>query len=322
MWRYLLLAIFIFLPDISMAQEGLVPCGGLDQPECQSCHVPILVKEVFDWLGTVFSIIFPIILVSGGLYLVSSVGAVEAKTKVRRYLSVVIVGYIIFLASWFLVDLGMKMLVNNDTYSFWGEIQCKDQPQAQRYGRLSASGYNNHEMTSDEIKKIPAATGDTAADIANAAKNNGLNEKETALFKALVAQESTNCKNKTSPAGAYGCGQLTIATARGLDPALRGMTDDEIRNKLINDDAYNLNLSAKNFNSLMNRYNNNPDLALSAYNGGVGANAPSSDCPGLKRWQCVWDSPGCYDTGKTDCKPNKGYVETRNYVKNINNAVN
>ena len=71
----------------------------------------------------------------------------------------------------------------------------------------------------------------------------------------------------------------------------------------------------------MDRYKN-VDLALAAYNGGAGANSPSSDCPGQKRWQCVWDSPGCYNTGKTDCTPNTGYIETRNYVKNINNAVN
>jgi len=321
MWKWCLLTIFILMPVVTGAQEGLVPCGGDGQPDCQSCHVTFLIQNVFDWLGTIFSIIFPILLISLGLYLVSSVGGVEAKTAVRRFLSVVIVGYIIFMASWFLVDLGMKMMVNNDTYSFWEEIKCVDQPEAQKYSRISASGYNTHVMTDQEINNIPAATGDTAIDIANAATANGLDPKEAALFKALVAQESTNCTNKVSPAGAYGCGQLTIDTAKDLDPALKGMTDAEIRKKLIEDDAYNLNLSAKNFNMLMGKYNN-VDLALAAYNGGAGANSPSSDCPGQKRWQCVWDSPGCYNTGKTDCKPNTGYIETRNYVKNINNAVN
>lgn len=319
MWKWCLLAIFILMPAVTGAQEGLVPCGGDGQPDCQSCHVTFLIQNVFDWLGTIFSIIFPILLISLGLYLVSSVGGVEAKTAVRRFLSVVIVGYIIFMASWFLVDLGMKMMVNNDTYSFWEEIKCVDQPEAQKYSRISASGYNTHVMTDQEINNIPAATGDTAADIANASKS--LDPKEAALFKALIAQESTNCTNKVSPAGAYGCGQLTIDTAKDLDPALKGMTDAEIRKKLIEDDAYNLNLSAKNFNMLMDKYNN-VDLALAAYNGGAGANSPSRDCPGQKRWQCVWDSPGCYNTGKTDCKPNTGYIETRNYVKNINNAVN
>ena len=321
MWRYCLLAIFLFIPDASFAQDGLVPCGGPGQDDCQSCHVVYLIENVFDWLGTIFSIIFPIILISLGLYLVTSNGEAGAKTTVRRFLGTVIVGYIIFMASWILVDLGMKMMVNNETYSFWDEIKCVDQPQAQKYARLSASGYNDHVMTDQEIANIPAATGDTAVDIANAATNNGLDTNETAYFKALVAQESTNCQNKVSPAGAFGCGQMTIPTARSLDPSLKGMTDDEVKQKLINDDAYNLNLSAKNFNQLMDRYKN-VDLALAAYNGGAGANSPSSDCPGQKRWQCVWDSPGCYNTGKTDCTPNTGYKETRNYVTNINNAVN
>ncbi len=321
MWKFSLLAIFLLLPAVSGAQEGLVPCGGAGQEDCQSCHVVYLIENIFTWLGTIFSIIFPIILIAGGIYLVSSSGDVGAKTTVRRYLSTVIVGYIIFMVSWILVDLGMKMMVNNETYSFWDKINCVDQPQAQKYARLSVSGYNDHVMTDQEINNIPAATGDTATDINNAAANNGLDANETALFKALVAQESTNCKNKVSPAGAYGCGQVTIDTAKSLDPSLKGLTNDEIKEKLINDDAYNLNLSAKNFNQLMDRYKN-VDLALAAYNGGQGANAPSNDCPGQKRWQCVWDSPGCYNTGETDCTPNTGYIETRNYVKNINNAVN
>ena len=146
------------------------------------------------------------------------------------------------------------------------------------------------------------------------------------MLRALIAQESANCTNLVGPATAYGtaygCGQMLVSTARGLDSSLAGLTDEQVAARLQNDNAYNLTLSARYYDQLLDRYRD-PALALAAYNGGAAANQPSADCPGLRRWQCIWDSPGCYGTGRTDCQRNEGpssYAQTRNYVSNITNV--
>ncbi len=324
MWKMYIIALLTFLPAVSFAvgPGGLVPCDGSMLDTCESCDFILLIDNIFKWLGVVLSILFVIILVVMGLRLVSSVGGSDSMTQARRIIASATIGYIIFMASWFAVDFGLKLMVNDEAYGFWDKFQCTDQAVAQKASRLSASGYNDHVLTPGEIASIPPATGDVATDIANAAAANGITDPDKLkVFEALIAQESTNCTNKVSPAEAYGCGQITIPTARSLDQSLRGLTDAQIKEKLINDNAYNLNLSAKNYNLLNTRYKGDTDLVLAAYNGGLGANNPSTDCPGLKRWQCTWDSPGCYGTSNTSCTPNEGYKETRNYVKNINNAV-
>jgi hypothetical protein len=61
------------------------------------------------------------------------------------------------------------------------------------------------------------------------------------------------------------------------------------------------------------------NLMAAAYNGGddsvAGANGPSTDCPGLLRWQCEWD-----DKGHTIA--NEGYAETRDYVQKTQGYLN
>jgi soluble lytic murein transglycosylase-like protein len=178
-------------------------------------------------------------------------------------------------------------------------------------------------MPSSEVDNRVEAiqgSGSVQTDVMSAASAAGLTNEQTDIFRALISQESSNCVNRTGPATAsgvaYGCGQLQVGTARELDPALAGLSDAEVIARLRDDNAYNLTLSARNLDRLIDRYGS-VDLALAAYNGGAAANLPSQDCPGQRRWQCVWDSPGCYNTGATNCARNTGYEETRNYVTNI-----
>jgi soluble lytic murein transglycosylase-like protein len=114
--------------------------------------------------------------------------------------------------------------------------------------------------------------------------------------------------------------QIMPDTAKSYDSSLQGLSDAQVREKLINDDAYNMQLGALIYADLYSKYDNDERLVYAAYNGGPGSNGPSADCPGLRKWECEWDSPGCYDTGQTSCTPNTGYIETRNYVQKIPNV--
>lgn len=304
-----LVGVFILLSSPVYAQ-GLVPCGGAGQEPCQTCHVVMLIDNLVDWLIAILSIVASIIIAYAGIRLVVSGGDVAAKELAKKLISNVIIGYALLLACWLLIDTGVKMLLNDQAYGTWNQIQCVEQPVAveadQEYiilNRVTASGFNESEFTpaqvSANISSI-ANAGDVRSQAEAAARAAGITDPaQIRTFVALVHQESSMCRNKVGPetryGRAYGCGQMLLSTARGLDPSATA-------ERLINDNAYNLSLAARYFNSRLSLYGGDVTRALAAYNGGTKANEQSTVCPGQLSWQC---------------QRNSGYRETRNYVSNI-----
>ncbi len=321
MWKAFLV-LLSFSPWLALA-AGLVPCGGVGEPPCQFCHVAALISNVTTWLVQVLGVFAAIVIVVAGLKLASSVGSVSAKQTARKMISNVLFGYVLVLAGWLLVDTLLRAFTSDSVVGVWNEIQCVAQPELTT-GRRTASGDNATTLPGGEVNNRVEAiqsSGSLQTDIANAARAAGITDPALInTFRALISQESSNCVNRTGPmtssGQAYGCGQMLVSTARTLDPSLAGLTNEQVAARLRDDNQYNLAISARYFDQLLDRYGD-PALALAAYNGGPGANLPSQDCPGERRWRCEWDSPGCYNTGRTDCARNTGYTETRNYVTNI-----
>ena len=332
MWKVYALAVLMATPMLIMA-AGLVPCGGPGEDPCQTCHVVQLISLVVQYLVMILGVVVAILIMVSGIRLAVSVGDAGAKTKAKSMISSLLIGYVIVLAGWLLIDLGLRALLDSATYGVWNVIQCTAQPNAQPWSRPTASGDNASTLPPTAVASRVAAitsSGSLQGDIAAAAAAAGITDPaQVNTLRALISQESSNCQNRVGPATAsgvaYGCGQMLVSTARTLDSGLAGLSDAEVAARLQNDNAYNLTLSARYYDQLLDRYAGQPDqtqLALAAYNGGPGANQPSVDCPGQRRWQCVWDSPGCYGTGQTNCERNEGpnsYAQTRNYVSNITN---
>ncbi len=120
--------------------------------------------------------------------------------------------------------------------------------------------------------------------------------------QAVMAVESGGQPNLCSAAGACGLMQITADTARTLDPTgTAGLTDAQIQQQLVDDPTYKMNLGVQYLAQLEGNYGQSAD-AIAAYNGGPGANTPSSTCPGQTYWAC---------------SANLGYAQTRAYVPNV-----
>jgi soluble lytic murein transglycosylase-like protein len=91
------------------------------------------------------------------------------------------------------------------------------------------------------------------------------------LVDAVIGQESGALgTNAESNKGASGLMQIMPDTARDLDPALAGMSDDQIKAKLKSDPEYNKQQGTKYLNQMLEKYNGDTVLALAAYNAGPG----------------------------------------------------
>jgi len=120
-----------FLVPITSAQEaqGLVAvCEGR---ECSACDLADLANNVIKWLIGIMFLLFAVLTVVAGFGLVTSNGNTGALQDAKKKLTNGIIGIVIVLAAWLLVDTMMRALIGNNGeirgYGPWSEIACGEQ---------------------------------------------------------------------------------------------------------------------------------------------------------------------------------------------------
>jgi hypothetical protein len=114
--------------EISTVGYGnLVPCNG---PECNACLLVQLGENLLNWLIGVLMVIFSIIIAWAGFKLVISGGNVQAKSEAKSMITNALIGLIVVLAGWLIVDTAMRMLLVGGEGKLnskpWSTIECVD----------------------------------------------------------------------------------------------------------------------------------------------------------------------------------------------------
>lgn len=138
----LFLSLSLFISPAVSSAANLVPCGGPNEKACQTCDVVTMVNGIVQWLIIIMGTIAAIIIVYAGVKLVTSGGNSHAAQEAKSMMSNIIIGYIIVLAGWLIVDYIMKALVTDDpsaTFGVWNQLTCTTQQEPKDKGQVTIS---------------------------------------------------------------------------------------------------------------------------------------------------------------------------------------
>lgn len=114
--------------------QGFVPCTGSSfngGVACTECHFIQMGNTVLKWLIGVLFVVFAVVAAMGGFGLVTSGGNPEAKSAAKQKLVNALVGILIVLAAWLLVDTIIRGLLSDGSGkingTFWYEVECGSQ---------------------------------------------------------------------------------------------------------------------------------------------------------------------------------------------------
>jgi hypothetical protein len=128
MQLFLTTLILVASPVLTFA-AGLVPCNptpgadGTLQNNCGFCQFGQLIKNVSDWFVYVSGGLVVLLIVAAGARIVMSLDT-DAKTAMKRLISTVLVGYMIVLGAWVLVDTVIKFLIPGSEYGVNNPLMC------------------------------------------------------------------------------------------------------------------------------------------------------------------------------------------------------
>ena len=112
-----------FLPLQAIHAAGLIPCGDAGENPCTLCDFFLMFKKIMDWgMDILFILAGMGIVISGILYIIST-GDPGMMTKAKGYLKLCIMGVVIVLLAWLLVNTIMWVLGATRT-GIWYNISC------------------------------------------------------------------------------------------------------------------------------------------------------------------------------------------------------
>ncbi|MBI4086539.1 hypothetical protein HY416_00975 [Candidatus Kaiserbacteria bacterium] len=249
---FLVLAIGIVfaLPAFSFAESSLVPCSGVAEtigtmpyPVCQICHAVELGQRIINFLVIIASSIAVAIFAWAGFLMMTAAGNEGQVTKAKGMFWNVLLGLVITLAGWLVIDTVMKWAFQGnkegegselykamkDNFGFWNEIKCVELPPNKPPSDAPATGTGSQTGTPVSQTSAPNNAPLQMADcnpqnIQAAAQQGGysLTEAQARTFSCLSIPESRCRNNPGIPRTPDG----KETSARGVFQVVLGLSDD------------------------------------------------------------------------------------------------
>ena len=101
--------------------DSLVPCNG---PDCTICSFVQLGQNILNFSIGISIFIGGIIFAWAGLKMVMSAGNMNEVAAAKKMFTNVVVGLLIVLASWLIINTLMNFFTDQDKIGPWNEVQC------------------------------------------------------------------------------------------------------------------------------------------------------------------------------------------------------
>ena len=132
---------FVFAQD----PEGLVTCSG---PDCDMCDFVGMINGLVDWLFGFLVLAAVLGLMISGFKLVISAGNESAWTAAKSMVTSIIIGFVIVLSAWLIVDTIMKaFLAPESGFGMWNEIP------AGQWGGIAIPGTETEDEARDRVRE-------------------------------------------------------------------------------------------------------------------------------------------------------------------------
>jgi len=102
---------------------GIVPCGRPGTPDCQLCHFFVLAKNIITGSLQAVAILASLFVVIGGILILTSGGSPEPMTKGKKAILFAVIGVVVALVAWVIINTVIGLLVNPDVFPWpWNKI--------------------------------------------------------------------------------------------------------------------------------------------------------------------------------------------------------
>jgi len=111
--------IFFLTPVTSYAE--IVPCGNGESDECSVCDLQTLANEVIEAIVVIGALLATLLFVNAGILYVLSPSNPGNIAKAHSIFTSTLVGFLIILGSWLIIDVIMDTLTGSDD---WKNVLC------------------------------------------------------------------------------------------------------------------------------------------------------------------------------------------------------
>lgn len=152
-------AVILLLPKVSEA-AGLVPCGGYSEHACTTSDVITFASTLIEWLITMLGVIAVIALVYTGFRMVISAGDEGAWKQAKEQFTNIVIGIVIILAAFLVVDTILKALTSKSLEQWSGGlvVSPKDDTSSGDTSNTTQSSNNTTTGTCADCVKVTSVS--------------------------------------------------------------------------------------------------------------------------------------------------------------------
>ncbi len=146
-------SIMLLLPTW-LGAAGLVPCTGVD---CNACSLVELINNLIRFLIKLLAVLSAILFAWSGFLLVTAGDDTGQLEKAKQIFTNVVIGIVIVLAAWLIVDTVMKLLIANDgrvgetTLGPWNTLTCQPLASAISAQPSPGAGTLSHALATNKL---------------------------------------------------------------------------------------------------------------------------------------------------------------------------